>query len=164
MTCEKTPEALERRAKNRLHLARLDSKLHRERGVAIVLVIALSHLVLLPRNKAEYNAKARERMARKRATMSEDKRTEYLLKQRTYSQKYYERNRDTILDKADAKRYQEYEAMHGRDSFNRNYRFRNVKPRVLLKLQKDSEEYKTGLDSWREEKTRRLEELKSGKY
>ncbi|KAL0564625.1 hypothetical protein V5O48_017417 [Marasmius crinis-equi] len=164
MTAKKTAEALERRVCERKHMAQLDAKLHRER------------------NRAEYNAKARERMARKRAEMSDSEKTDYRAKQRLYSQQYYERyhlpphytilhppgltmvlrNRNTILDKADAKRYGEYESCYGGDSFNRNYRFRDVKPRGMLNLPKDSEEYKSAVASWRETKAQKLKRLRTG--
>ncbi|KAL0568513.1 hypothetical protein V5O48_013470 [Marasmius crinis-equi] len=99
-------------------------------------------------------------MARKRAAMSDTERAEYQAKQRGYSKKYYEDNRNSILDKADAKRYRTYEYMHGRDSFNRNYRFRDVKPREILNLHKDTEEYRAALENWRDEKAQRLKQLK----
>ncbi|KAL0572902.1 hypothetical protein V5O48_009071 [Marasmius crinis-equi] len=161
MAPKKTPKALLDRAKERQRLCRLQSKLHRER------------------NKEEYNAKARERMARKRAEMQGEDRVRFLERQREHSKKYYERfaiqwtrailefntassNRNAILDKADAKRYTEYESCYGRESFNRNYKFRDVRPRELLDMEKGSVAYNAALGTWRTQKVERLQLLKKG--
>ncbi|KAL0566040.1 hypothetical protein V5O48_015975 [Marasmius crinis-equi] len=99
-------------------------------------------------------------MARKRAEMTSEDRLSYLEKQRSYSKKYYESNRNSILDKADAKRYREYETSYGRESFNRHYKFRDVKPREMLDLQKGTPAYEAAVEQWKKQKMERIESWK----
>ncbi|KAL0576616.1 hypothetical protein V5O48_005374 [Marasmius crinis-equi] len=144
MTSAKKPaDADLQRHKVRKRVARLQSKLYRER------------------NPEEYRAKARERMARKRAEMTQSEKEGYLAQQREHSRQYYDRNRNEILDKRELARYKTYQELHGKEGFNANYRFRDVRPRELLDLKaRDPENYEREQEAWQTQKQRRLEEFR----
>ncbi|KAL0567003.1 hypothetical protein V5O48_014989, partial [Marasmius crinis-equi] len=57
----------------------------------------------------------------------------------------------------------EYESLHGRDGFNRNYKFRDVRPRELLELDKGSQDYKESVERWRKEKAERYQAWKDAR-
>ncbi|KAF9078134.1 hypothetical protein BDP27DRAFT_1413064 [Rhodocollybia butyracea] len=84
------------------------------------------------RNAEEYNRKAWERMARKRAEHSEAQSKEAKAIQKDYSHVSYICHRDIILDEAQLACQKKHVEQHGAQN---EYSPRNVRPRYLLGLQ-----------------------------
>ncbi|KAL0565491.1 hypothetical protein V5O48_016534 [Marasmius crinis-equi] len=116
------------------------------------------------KNRDEYNRKARERMAIRREKLRNEDPDKLKASEQAHSHSYYHTNRQRVLDKAEAKRYRDYRECHGEDSFDRNYRFRDVRPRELLDLKvTDPMAYEEAVKNWQERKRahRLLEEWHS---
>ncbi|KAL0563493.1 hypothetical protein V5O48_018574 [Marasmius crinis-equi] len=116
------------------------------------------------RNREDYNRKARERMAKRRQKLKTEDPDKLKNAEQAHSRAYYHTHRQYILEKAETKRYREYRESHGTESFDRNYRFRDVRPRELLDLKlTDEAAYEEGLKDWQEKKraNRILEQWRS---
>ncbi|KAL0564481.1 hypothetical protein V5O48_017564 [Marasmius crinis-equi] len=100
-------------------------------------------------NREDLNRKAKERMAKRRKGLSDDKKAIALQEHCMQQHSYYERNREAILEKAEQVRLRKYIQKSGKEQFDWGYKTRIVKPRALLGMNKNSPEYKAGLEKWK---------------
>ncbi|KAL0572582.1 hypothetical protein V5O48_009386 [Marasmius crinis-equi] len=98
------------------------------------------------RERAEYNEKARVRMAQKRQTLTEDQ----VAKRQEAARKWYERNRIFILEKAKKKRIQDHIDRNRTEGYKETYPARQVVPAHLLSLRKrDPAQFDTEKFKWK---------------
>ncbi|KAL0567544.1 hypothetical protein V5O48_014449 [Marasmius crinis-equi] len=111
--------------------------------------------VYVNRHLEEVNRRARDRMAKRRAEMTETQKQTAKAKQQQYSRKSYLRNKSKILRRAHAKRQKEYIEKHGEEAYDEFYPKREVQPRHLLGEKDDSTEmavYEQEYRRWKKQK------------